>query len=182
MERSEAAVNPEMPCFNPWKGFGGFGTVPLFRKPKLMLSWASFNPWKGFGGFGTRAAGTCPLSQPEFQSLEGIWGFWNSRSSNDKSIRFSVSIPGRDLGVLEPIASLPMLHIEPVSIPGRDLGVLELMKRCTCKPSEVGKVSIPGRDLGVLELPDSFRRYTISYVSIPGRDLGVLEQIKLITT
>ena len=61
----------------------------------------SFNPWKGFGGFGTMFAPPC------------------LRVS-------SVSIPGRDLGVLEPMSAITEFKSTLVSIPGRDLGVLEL--------------------------------------------------------
>ena len=63
-----------------------------------------------------------------FQSLEGIWGFWNFPLDRSLSSWYSVSIPGRDLGVLEleflpPGGGYPTRGV--VSIPGRDLGVLE---------------------------------------------------------
>ena len=41
------------------------------------------------------------LGSGKFQSLEGIWGFWNILTKNIYSEQFEVSIPGRDLGVLE---------------------------------------------------------------------------------
>ena len=36
-----------------------------------------------------------------FQSLEGIWGFWNLKEDEFRLKDYEVSIPGRDLGVLE---------------------------------------------------------------------------------
>ena len=51
LERPRNAIgNPIEPRFNPWKGFGGFGTLEG-RNGRSMNS--RFNPWKGFGGFGT---------------------------------------------------------------------------------------------------------------------------------
>ena len=88
-------------CFNPWKGFGGFGTTDVYfhddedgvsipgrdlgvlelRSRRVPLTERrSFNPWKGFGGFGTRSGCGGRVNSCGFQSLEGIWGFWNSRS------------------------------------------------------------------------------------------------------
>ena len=108
--------------FNPWKGFGGFGTpiqsgsrsysvvsipgrdlgvLELNRVDRVARYSSCFNPWKGFGGFGTSQA-ICGLPQMiKFQSLEGIWGFWNVIAIHSIQGSRRVSIPGRDLGVLE---------------------------------------------------------------------------------
>ena len=61
----------------------------------------------------------------KFQSLEGIWGFWNAKSWTHANYDRQVSIPGRDLGVLEPSQLAAESLFCLVSIPGRDLGVLE---------------------------------------------------------
>ena len=89
--------------FNPWKGFGGFGTVAYDSVARRLKPMERFNPWKGFGGFGTTKAILSLEQNLMFQSLEGIWGFWNLHLPVQVSAvaRHCVSIPGRDLGVLE---------------------------------------------------------------------------------
>ncbi len=108
-----------------------------------------FNPWKGFGGFGTFLRCAEGGAFPPFQSLEGIWGFWNRLLTVANPSTKDVSIPGRDLGVLERVLPRRVSPCGQVSIPGRDLGVLE--QKSLAVLSSSSKVSIPGRDLGVLE-------------------------------
>ena len=66
-------------------------------------SYSKFQSLEGIWGFWNLPSSSISHSQPLFQSLEGIWGFWNLRPSARSSSwgRLLVSIPGRDLGVLE---------------------------------------------------------------------------------
>ncbi len=181
--------------FNPWKGFGGFGT-PCCCSP--FSGHVGFNPWKGFGGFGTGENCLLQSSQSRFQSLEGIWGFWND-------IRYARAIdlqgfnPWKGFGGFGTPERRSEATIADVSIPGRDLGVLERHKKAvTEEPADrfqslegiwgfwnvpsygdgasTKEVSIPGRDLGVLEQLSGDSTALVCLVSIPGRDLGVLER------
>ena len=67
----------------------------------LQSELTRFNPWKGFGGFGNISNQVYKMGNLKFQSLEGIWGFWNQFEQKQEIHKRLVSIPGRDLGVLE---------------------------------------------------------------------------------
>ncbi len=90
----------------------------------------SFNPCEGFGGFGTTP--DSPV-----------------RSSIPVAKKLTVSIPVRDLVVLEPVGAEWLAPRQLVSIPVRDLVVLE--PRSHRMPGGESAVSIPVRDLVVLE-------------------------------
>ncbi len=113
-----------------------------------------------------------PDEKKSFNPCEGFGGFGTSFSGESRSSKF-VSIPVRDLVVLEPV------HIQLgrttliVSIPVRDLVVLE--RNQESKPGRENNVSIPVRDLVVLEHNSKKQLYRATYVSIPVRDLVVLE-------
>ena len=109
------------PMFQSLEGIWGFWNV---RFPAHHRTVSRFNPWKGFGGFGTAVLPDPPSVVDSFQSLEGIWGFWNAVSSRPcmKCRRFN---PWKGFGGFGTTNGSALDVVEIVSIPGRDLGVLE---------------------------------------------------------
>ena len=86
----------------------------------------------------------------------------------------SVSIPGRDLGVLEHHSQNRRIDLNFCFNPWKGFGGFGTVGILRSK--ELVGVSIPGRDLGVLEPNCSLSTTKKESVSIPGRDLGVLER------
>ena len=158
-------------CFNPWKGFGGFGTFVL---PYIVRRVIEFQSLEGIWGFWNAVRDALRQITDLFQSLEGIWGFWNVAFKFQCVRNFGFN-PWKGFGGFG-TKTPDQENVPPeVSIPGRDLGVLEHRDSNSGIAHQI--VSIPGRDLGVLELVGGALSLCPSYVSIPGRDLGVLERL-----
>ena len=60
-----------------------------------------FNPSKGYRHFGTSRKKAGAEAPAKFQSLKGISAFWNLFPISAVSPLVSVSIPQRDIGILE---------------------------------------------------------------------------------
>ena len=188
--------------FNPWKGFGGFGTC--VDQVKRWTQCVSI-PGRDLGvlepGGGSsidsaarvsipgRDLGVLEHSEPSrytfqsflFQSLEGIWGFWNILLVDRHSWWILVSIPGRDLGVLEPQWNFPAAEEMEGFNPWKGFGgfgtrrkhSVYLLAQCSFNP---------WKGFGGFGTPMTEGLQTFLVVSIPGRDLGVLEPLNLVAT
>ena len=84
--------------FQSLEGIWGFWN---FVSLSLLPTSTVFQSLEGIWGFWNPAVIAGSRRSPMFQSLEGIWGFWNRTGLTRKVMSSSVSIPGRDLGVLE---------------------------------------------------------------------------------
>ena len=83
--------------FNPSKGYRHFGTT----QASAVIAFILFQSLKGISAFWNRSLVTLPPGCPLFQSLKGISAFWNLSSKVVSVSCASVSIPQRDISILE---------------------------------------------------------------------------------